>query len=107
MAAAPPDDGKHGQLDTSAGQAVYSPFTLAAYDLVVLRLTNRFIWQCPSSRLLEHYNRNVSGEHLDVGVGTGYFVDKCRFPVPDPHITLFDLNSSSLSRTAQRIQRFH
>ena len=41
----------------AAGQAVYTKRTLGAYDLIVLGLSNRLIWKCPSQRLLEHYNR--------------------------------------------------
>jgi len=60
-----------------AGQAVYSKRVLGNYDLVVLGLSNRFLWRCPTERLLEHYNRHVTENHLDVGVGTGYFLDNC------------------------------
>jgi hypothetical protein len=55
----------------TAGQAVYTNRALDLYDFVVLGLSNSLIWKCSTKRLLEHYNENVSGEHLDVGVGTG------------------------------------
>ncbi len=89
-----------------AGQAVYSKRTLAAYDLVVLGVSNRFIWHCPTQRLEEHYNRHVTVNHLDVGVGTGYFLDRCRFPSPTPHIALMDLNSDALDFASKRIARY-
>ena len=63
-----------------AGQAVYTKGNLAAYDLFVLGISNRYIWKCPSVRIKEHYNQHLSSNHLDVGVGTGYFLDQCRFP---------------------------
>ena len=53
------------------GSDVYSPFVLSLYDLFVLRFSNRFLWKCPTKELVSLYNRNVSGEHLDIGVGTG------------------------------------
>lgn len=40
-----------------AGQAVYTKRMLAAYDLLVLGVSNRFIWRCPTQRLMELYNR--------------------------------------------------
>lgn len=89
-----------------AGQAVYGPFTLAMYDLAVLGVSNRFIWRCPTPKLLEFYDRHVSANHLDVGVGTGYFLDKCSFPRPGPRIVLMDLNTSSLSAASRRIRRY-
>jgi SAM-dependent methyltransferase len=88
------------------GQAVYTPFTLAlGYDLVVLRLSNPLVWQCPTSRLLRLYDEQVSGNHLDVGVGTGYYLDRCRFPTVAPRVALMDLNQHSLAFAARRIAR--
>jgi hypothetical protein len=82
-------------LDTRAGQAVYSRWTLQLYDLYVLGLSCRLAWRCPASALLPHYDAHVSSHHLDVGVGSGYFLDRCRFPVPRPAIVLLDLNEAS------------
>ncbi len=89
-----------------AGQAVYSKRTLAVYDFVVLGVSNRFVWNCPTQRLEEHYNRHVTVNHLDVGVGTGYFLDRCRFPSPTPHIALMDLNPDALDFASKRIARY-
>ncbi len=89
-----------------AGQAVYSKKTLRAYDLVVLGISNRFIWNCPTARLLEHYNKHVTANHADLGVGTGYFLDKCRFPSSSPRIALIDLNQNTLDFASRRIARY-
>ncbi|MGI9415960.1 MAG: class I SAM-dependent methyltransferase, partial [Hyphomicrobiales bacterium] len=89
-----------------AGQAAYTPLTLKIYDWFVLGFSNRFVWRCPTSELEALYDRNVSARHLDVGVGTGYFLDKAAWPVADPQITLVDLNSHSLDAAARRIGRF-
>lgn len=90
-----------------AGQAVYTKRMLSAYDIIVLVLSNRHIWKCPSSKILAHYNRHVSGNHLDVGVGTGYFLDRCSFPSSPPRIALMDLNSNTLAFASQRISRWN
>jgi SAM-dependent methyltransferase len=92
--------------DTHAGQAIYTPAVLAIYDLFVLGISNHFIWRCPTHRLLAHYNQHISAAHLDVGVGTGYFLDRCRFPVDPPRLALFDLSPHSLARTARRVRRY-
>jgi hypothetical protein len=90
----------------AAGQAVYTKRLLNAYDVLVLGVSNRFIWRCPTPRLVNFYNRHVTTNHLDVGVGTGYFLDRCRFPDPSPRIALMDLNQNSLDFAAQRISRY-
>jgi hypothetical protein len=47
-----------------AGQAVYTRNILSAYDILVLGLSNRYIWQCPSARIESLYNTHVSANHL-------------------------------------------
>ncbi len=89
------------------GQAVYSKLVLSIYDLWVLGISNRYIWHCPTPRLLQHYNQNISSNHLDIGVGTGYYLDKCQFPSHHPRVVLFDLNQNSLDKTKQRIARYN
>ena len=89
-----------------AGQAVYSKFVLSIYDLYVHGLSNHLIWRCPTRRIIDHYNRHLSANHLDVGVGTGYFLDKCEFPQAEPSVALMDMNQNSLDATAERIRRY-
>lgn len=95
-----------GDSAVHAGQAVYSPLVLAIYDFYVLGLSNHLLWRCPTRHLRALYDRNVSSRHLDVGVGTGYFLDKACWPVPEPAITLVDLNANSLNAAARRIGRY-
>src|SRR5699024_9100523 len=95
---------KHEQV--LAGQAVYTKGVLAAYDFVVLGVSNRFLWKCSTQDLVAHYNKHVSANHLDVGVGTGYFLDHCRFPSTSPRVALMDLNQNSLDFAARRIARY-
>lgn len=68
-----------------AGHAAYTRRSLRLYDIVVLGLTNHLIWNCPTKRLLQNYNKHITANHLDVGVGTGYFLDHCRFPSHTAH----------------------
>ena len=90
----------------AAGQAVYTKRMLGVYDLIVLGISNRLLWRCPSQRLIDHYNRHVTADHLDVGVGTGYFLDRCRFPSQAPRVALMDLNQNSLDFAYRRIARY-
>jgi len=92
--------------DVLAGQAVYTDNTLALYDLVVLGVSNGLIWRCPTRRLVEMYDRNLTQNHLDVGVGTGFFLDRARFPGERPRIALMDLNERALAFAARRIARY-
>jgi ubiquinone/menaquinone biosynthesis C-methylase UbiE len=92
--------------DVEAGQAIYSRFVLSVYDIYVFGVSNRYIWKCPTSKLVQNYENNVSGKHLDIGVGSGYLLDASRFPVEAPRVGLLDLNSNSLDVTENRIKRY-
>ena len=90
-----------------AGQAVYSKTVLSIYDLWVLGFSNSFLWQCPTKLLRKEFVRNVTNNHLDldVGVGTGYYLDKC-LNNTERRLALLDLNPNSLESTASRVSRF-
>jgi hypothetical protein len=93
--------------EAQAGTALYTKFFLSLYDWNALKFISRFIWKCPSQYMLNLYNRYVSANHLDVGVGTGYFLDHCRFPVTNPRIGLMDLNPNCIEVTAKRLKRYN
>ena len=88
-----------------AGQAVYTPKILSVYDIVVLGISNSLVWKCPSERIEAHYNANLTDNHLDIGVGTGYFPDRCQFPSDHPRIALMDLNPNTLAFASKRLAR--
>lgn len=97
--------------EVQAGQAVYSPRVLRLYDWFVLGVSNRFVWRCPTRHLEKLYREHLSRNHLDVGVGTGYFLDRCGPPLASagsdpPRIVLMDLNPTCLQTAAARIARY-
>jgi hypothetical protein len=54
--------------------AIYTPFMLPIYDVLVHDLSNRFAWFCPTQQLIELYRTKLSANHLDAGVGTSFFI---------------------------------
>ncbi|MEZ5943854.1 MAG: methyltransferase domain-containing protein [Planctomycetaceae bacterium] len=89
-----------------AGQAVYTERLLRWYDFIVLQVSNSWIWKCPTTKLQAWYNQHVTANHLDVGVGSGYFPDHCTFPADTPRVALMDLNQTALDYAAKRIARY-
>ena len=75
--------------------AVYSRLTLSLYDWLVLGFSNRYVWRCPTRRLIELYRENLSGNHLELGVGTGYLLERCGSRSYDS-LALVDRNPASL-----------
>jgi SAM-dependent methyltransferase len=86
------------------GQRDYNRVLLNAYDPVVLGPVARFVWRCPTSRLLERYRRHIRGRHLDVGPGTGYFLERSGLPDGSP-VTILDPNPAVLRHVSRRLRQ--
>jgi ubiquinone/menaquinone biosynthesis C-methylase UbiE len=89
------------------GEAIYSRVLLSIYDIVVLNLSLPWVWDCSKRSLLDFYNQHTGCSHLDIGVGTGYFLDQCRFPCRDPRLVLMDLNPNCLEFASRRLTRYN
>jgi SAM-dependent methyltransferase len=89
-----------------AGQADYTPAFLAVYDPLVLGLMNRVVWRCPTRDILALYHEHARGAHLDVGPGTGWYLDHCRFGPRPRSVTLLDVNPDVLAKASRRLVRF-
>lgn len=85
--------------------AIYTPSMLRIYDGLVHGLSNRFAWRCPTRRLIQLYSDNLSAQHLEAGVGTGFFIDRAD-PARFDRLTLLDINPHCLDRSAERLARY-
>ena len=85
-----------------AGQADYTPWLLAIYDPWVLGFMARAVWRCPTPPVVQRYRQHVGHRHLDVGPGTGYFLDKAGLS-PETEITLLDPNPNVLAHVSRRL----
>jgi ubiquinone/menaquinone biosynthesis C-methylase UbiE len=85
-----------------AGQKHYTPWFLKIYDPLVLGFFATAVWRCPARRLVEHYNQHVGRRHLDVGPGTGYFLEHARLPA-GASLTLVDPNPNVLAHASRRL----
>lgn len=92
--------------EVSRGAAVYTSSMLRIYDLYVVGFNNRVVWRCPAEVMLRQYDTHVTGRHLDIGPGTGWYLDHATFPGPRPELTLLDLNPNSLAKAGERVQRY-
>jgi SAM-dependent methyltransferase len=86
------------------GQSDYTRPLLKLYDPLVLGPIARFVWRCPTTRLLEGYRRHIHDRHLDVGPGTGYFIDRSGLP-NGSRVTILDPNPNVLDHASRRLCR--
>lgn len=91
---------------TQDGARIYTRWILACYDLLIYRVLSPHVWRCDPQHFLDLYNRHMSDNHADVGVGTGYFLNQCLYEPGEVRIGLFDLQPNCLAFTAQRLARF-
>ena len=78
---------------------------LSIYDVVVHGLSNHVAWRCPTRKLLDLYRANLSANHLEAGVGTGYFLDRAGRPDFE-RLILLDINRNCLARAERQLARF-
>lgn len=90
---------------TEKGQAIYSKKVLSIYDFWVLGVSNHLFWRCPTRNISNHFIDFVSPNHLDVGVGTGYYL-KNHLPKKTSRIALLDMNVNSLIEASKSIRNF-
>ncbi|RJL35880.1 class I SAM-dependent methyltransferase [Bailinhaonella thermotolerans] len=88
-----------------ADRRLYTRARLSWYDTVVLGLVCPLVWRCPRREMVALYDRNAGARHLDLGPGTGFFLDRCAFPAPDPRITIVDLGEDVLRKVSRRLAR--
>lgn len=91
--------------DVDRAHAAYTKRSLAFYDWWVLGISNRSIWKCDTAKILDLYRAKLSANHLEVGVGTGYFLEHS-LPEGYSRIALLDINRDCLDRAARRIAAY-
>ncbi len=89
-------------LDTHNGVKVYTPTALKLYDWWVLNISNRYAWRCDTDKyLLPHFKNNLGENHMDIGVGTGFYLKRALANINK--IALTDLNINSLDYAKKNI----
>jgi SAM-dependent methyltransferase len=84
--------------------AAYTRFALTLYDAWVLRISTPFAWGCSLSALRALYAENRSDDHVEVGVGTGFFLNVKASRSTRRTLTLVDMSPSALEYTAARLR---
>jgi SAM-dependent methyltransferase len=85
------------------GQSDYTRLLLNVYDPFVLGFAARFVWRCPTTRLVEGYRQHIRDRHLDVGPGTGYFLEQSGLP-DGSRVTILDPNANVLDHASRRLR---
>lgn len=91
--------------DAERGWRDYNGPLLAIYDRFVLGFMARVVWRTSTPRLLDNYRRHIRDRHLDVGPGTGWFLDHSGLP-PGSSVAIVDPNATVLAHAGRRLDRY-
>ena len=86
------------------GQLFFSLMSHHLYDIGLYWFVTQRIWRCPRSRLMDNYVENVSDNHLEIGVGSGFFLARTLCADFVRRLVLLDLNERCLSKSAARLK---
>lgn len=85
------------------GQSEYNAVFLRMYDALVLGPIVRYVWRCPVEHMLRPYRDHIRPNHLDVGPGTGYFIEHAGLP-QGSRVTILDPNRTVLRYVEHRLR---
>jgi len=89
---------------TTLGQMFFTSMSHHLYDLSLYRFITNKIWCCPTERLLDNYADNITNNHLEIGVGSGYFLHHTLCADFLNRLALLDLNKRCLTKSARRLK---
>jgi ubiquinone/menaquinone biosynthesis C-methylase UbiE len=89
---------------TQVSQAYFNPLLLTVYDQVLYNGFTKYFWRYPKEKMIQLYRDRMGTKHADVGVGTGYVIDKANPESLD--LTLLDLSKACLDKAAKRLARY-
>lgn len=89
-------------LYSAKSTRLYNTLTTRLYDACVLGIANRWVWGCPTKQfMLPFFEKHRRQHHLDVGVGSGFYLKHARWP-KGAELTLLDINQRHLQTAAKR-----
>ncbi|MAS97102.1 MAG: methyltransferase type 12 [Verrucomicrobiales bacterium] len=92
--------------DVDRGAAAYTRRSLAFYNWWVLKVSNNLAWNCPTEKILELYREHITENHLEVGAGTGFFLQET-LPQGMPRVALLDINRDCLDYASKKIADYN
>lgn len=84
------------------GQSDYGRILLRLYDPLVLGPIARHVWRLRMPDAIGLYREHITPNHLDVGPGTGYFLEHAGLPAGSK-VTILDPNPNVLRHVTRRL----
>ena len=88
------------------GQSRSKAWVVKLYNFWNIHFSNRFIWRCPNQHIINLYNSNITDNHLDIGVGAGYYLKHCKWQ-PNTLLSLLDINTNNLNIANNKLKHLN
>jgi ubiquinone/menaquinone biosynthesis C-methylase UbiE len=85
---------------------LYNRLILSIYDNYVFKIVSPLFFKCPQNELVDFYRENISRNHLEIGVGTGFLLKKSAEVAGFDSLSLLDLSENCLNLTAKKLKVF-
>jgi hypothetical protein len=93
-------------LKIKRSQRFFNKGSLFFYDFLLYGVISKYAWGSSVRRLDSHYRKYVSLNHLEIGVGTGFLLNRVVFDSAHPRLALMDLNRECLETTRLKVSRY-
>lgn len=93
-------------INQTFGQLFFTSMSHSLYDLFVYRLVTPYVWRCQTEIVIDNYHRNLSDNHLEIGVGTGYLIKESEPHTRHLKLSLMDLNKRCVEKSAKRLSEY-
>ena len=87
-------------------QQFFNKGSLFFYDFLLYGVISKYAWGSSIQRLDSHYKKYVGHNHLEVGVGTGFLLNRVEFDSAHPRLALMDLSRDCLEKTKLKVSRY-
>ena len=87
-------------------QQFFNKTSLFIYDILLYRFISKYAWGSSIQRLDAHYRKYVTPNHLEVGVGTGFLLNRAVLQSARPRVALMDLSRECLEKTRRKVARY-
>jgi SAM-dependent methyltransferase len=87
-------------------QRFFNKASLFFYDFLLYGVISKYAWGSSIERLDSHYKKYVRHNHLEVGVGTGFLLNRVEFDSANPRLALMDLSRECLEKAKRKVARY-
>lgn len=87
-------------------QQYFNKISLFFYDMILYGVISKYAWGSSIQRLDAHYKKYIRSNHLEVGVGTGFLLNRVAFDCAQPRLALMDLSNDCLEKTKRKVSRY-